>query len=103
MKRFLVKASIGAAGVLALLVPLQGCTDLAETPPSLISTSNFFTNEAQVLAALAGVYAQLWTTAPEVPLYDAIDMTTDEMVAPMREPDWNDNGTWTDLRNVTWS
>src|SRR5256885_6919667 len=32
---------------------------------SLISTSNFFTNEAEVLAALAGVYAQLRNTAPE--------------------------------------
>ena len=103
MKRFLVKASIGAAGVLALLVPLQGCTDLAETPPSLISTSNFFTNEAEVLAALAGVYAQLRTTAPEGPLYDAIEMTTDEMVEPIRGPDWNDNGQWIDLHNMTWT
>jgi len=61
MKRFFVKASIGAAGLLALLVPLQGCTNLDETPPSLISTSHFFNNDAEVLAALAGVYAQLRT------------------------------------------
>src|SRR6266496_3568459 len=103
MKRFFVKASIGAAGLLALLVPLQACTNLDETPPSLISTSNFFTNEAEVLAALAGVYAQLRTTAPEGSLYDAIEMTSDEMVEPIRGPDWNDNGQWIDLHNMTWT
>ncbi len=103
MKRLFVKASIGAAGLLALLVPLQGCTNLDETPPSLISTSNFFTNEAEVLAALAGVYAQLRATAPEGSLYDAIEMTSDEMVEPIRGPDWNDNGQWIDLHNMTWT
>ena len=50
MKRIFVKVSIGAAGLLGLLVPLQGCTNLDETPPSLIATSNFFTNEGEVLA-----------------------------------------------------
>ena len=103
MKRFFVKASIGAAGLLALLVPLQGCTNLDETPPSLISTSHFFNNDAEVLAALAGVYAQLRTTAPEGGLYDAIEMTSDEMVEPIRGPDWNDNGQWIDLHNMTWT
>jgi len=103
MKRFFVKASIGAAGLAALLVPLHGCTNLDENPPSLISTSNFFTNEAEVLAALAGVYAQLRTTTPEGSLYDAIEITTDEMVTPIRGQDWNDNGQWIDLHNMTWT
>ena len=79
MKRFFVKASIGAAGLLALLVPLHGCTNLDETPLSLISTSNFFTNEGEVLAALA------------------------EMVVPIRGSDWNDGGQWIDLHNMTWT
>jgi len=103
MKRFFVKASIGAAGLLALLVPLQGCTNLDETPLSLISTSNFFTNEGEVLAALAGVYAQLRTTTPEGGLYDVNEITTDEMVVPIRGSDWNDNGQWIDLHNMTWT
>src|SRR5207244_4988627 len=103
MKRFFVKASIGAAGLLALLVPLHGCTNLDETPLSLISTSNFFTNEGEVLAALAGVYAQLRTTTPEGGLYDVNEITTDEMVVPIRGSDWNDNGQWIDLHNMTWT
>jgi len=106
MKRLFVKASIGAAGLGALLVPLQGCTDLNETPPSLISTSNFFTNEAEVLAALAGVYAQLRTTAPEGgsgSLYRVNEVSSDEVVVPIRGPDWNDNGQWIELHNMTWT
>ena len=106
MKRLFVKASIGAAGLVALLVPLQGCTDLNETPPSLISTSNFFTNEAEVLAALAGVYAQLRNTAPEGAsgsVYRVNEVSSDEVVVPIRGPDWNDNGQWIELHNMTWT
>ena len=103
MKRIFVKVSIGAAGLLGLLVPLQGCTNLDENPPSLISTSNFFTNESEVLAALAGVYAQLRSTTPEGGLYDVNEITTDEMVTPIRGQDWNDNGQWIDLHNMTWT
>ncbi len=55
MKRLFV-TSIGAVGLCALLlVPLQGCTDLSETPISSITPSNFFHTEQEVLAALIGV------------------------------------------------
>jgi starch-binding outer membrane protein, SusD/RagB family len=103
MKRLFVKASIGAAGLLALLVPLQGCTNLDEKPPSLITPNNFFSSEGEVLAALAGVYAQLRTTAPEGNIYDANEISTDEEVVPTRGQDWYDNGQWIDLHNLTWT
>src|SRR2546422_2836037 len=100
MKPRLVTASIGAAGLLGLLlVPLEGCTNLDETPPSLITSSNFFRNEAEVLAGLAGVYAQLRSTAPEGTIYDANEVSADEIVVPIRGSDWNDNGQWIDLRS----
>src|SRR6059058_2488156 len=58
MKRLFVTTSIGGLGFFALLLmPLQGCTDLNETPISSITPSNFFHTEGEVLAALAGVYA----------------------------------------------
>ena len=104
MKRRLVTASIGAAGLFSLLlVPLQGCTNLDETPTSLITTGNFFRNEAEVLAGLAGVYAQLRSTAPEGGMYDANEVSTDEIVVPTRGSDWYDNGQWIDLHNQTWT
>jgi starch-binding outer membrane protein, SusD/RagB family len=103
MKRLFVKASIGAAGLFALLVPLQGCTNLDEKPPSLITPNNFFSSSSEVLAALAGVYAQLRTTAPEGNIFDANEISTDEMVVPTRGQDWYDNGQWIDLHNMTWT
>ena len=60
MKRLLVTTWIGAAGLFTLLlVPLQGCTNLDEVPSSTITPGTFFGNEGEVLAGLAGVYAQL--------------------------------------------
>src|SRR6266849_7438540 len=104
MKPRLVTASIGAAGLLGLLlVPLEGCTTLDETPPSLITSNNFFHNEAEVLAGLAGVYAQLRSTAPEGAIYDANEVSTDEIVVPTRGSDWYDGGQWIDLHNQTWT
>src|ERR1700758_5134582 len=103
MKRLFVKASIGAAGLFALLVPLQGCTNLDEKPPSLITPGNFYSSESEVLAALAGIYAQLRSTAPEGNIYDAIEVSTDEVVVPTRGQDWYDNGQWIDLHNMTWT
>ncbi len=104
MKRLFMTTSIGAAGLCALLlVPLQGCTDLNEVPSSAITPSTFFRNEAEVLAALAGVYAQLRTTIGNNDYYSLSEVTTDEMVVPTRGQDWYDNGTWLELHRQTWS
>ena len=103
MNRIFVKASIGAAGLLALLVPLQGCTNLDENPASLITPNNFYRTESELLAALGGVYAQLRSTAPEGNIYDINEISTDEEVVPTRGSDWYDNGQWIDLHNLTWT
>ena len=102
MKRSFVKASIGAAGFFTLLlVPLQGCTDLTETPRSGIEPSHFFKTEAEVLASLAGTYAQLRSTLDDY--YNVSEISTDEMVVPTRGQDWYDGGTWLDLHYQTWN
>ena len=102
MKRSFVKASIGAAGFFTLLlVPLQGCTNLDESPRSGIVPSNFFKSEAEVLASLAGTYAQLRSTLDDY--YNVSEISTDEMVVPTRGQDWYDGGTWLDLHYQTWN
>lgn len=104
MKRLFVTTSIGAVGLCTLLlVPLQGCTDLTETPISSISPGNFFHTEGEVLAALAGVYAQLRSTAGEGDYWGVSEVSTDEMVVPTRGSDWYDNGTWLETHRQTWS
>jgi hypothetical protein len=104
MKKHSVTMSLGVAGLATLLLlPVQGCTDLTENPPSLIDAGNFFHTEAEVQAGLAGVYAQLRSTAPEGGIYDANEVSTDEIVVPKRGPDWYDGGQWIDLHNQTWT
>src|SRR5947207_12874761 len=104
MKRSFVTMWIGAGTLCGLLVvALQGCTNLDETPLSAITPGNFFNNEAEVQAGLAGVYAQLRSTAPEGSVYDANEVTTDEIVVPTRGSDWYDGGQWIDLHNQTWT
>ncbi len=102
MKKSFVKASIAAAGFFTLLlVPLQGCTNLDETPQSGIEPSNFFRTEPEVLASLAGTYAQLRSTLDDY--YNVSEISTDEMVVPTRGQDWYDGGTWLDLHYQTWT
>jgi starch-binding outer membrane protein, SusD/RagB family len=102
MKKSFVMASIGAAGFFTLLlVPLQGCTNLDEVPLSAISPGNFYRNEAEVLAGLAGTYAQLRSTLDDY--YNVSEISTDEMVVPTRGQDWYDGGTWLDLHYQTWT
>jgi hypothetical protein len=102
MKRLFVTTSIGAVGLCTLLlVPMQGCTDLTETPLSSISPANFYHTEGEVLAALAGVYAQLRGTLDDY--YNVSEITTDEMVVPTRGSDWYDNGTWLEIHHQAWS
>jgi len=105
MKRPFVTITTGAGVLLLglLIVPMQGCTNLDETPVSQITPGNFFRNDAEVLAGLAGVYAQLRSTAPEGGIYDVNEVTTDEIVVPTRGSDWYDNGQWIDLHNQTWT
>jgi len=104
MKRLFVSTSIGALGLVTLLlVPLQGCTDLSETPISSITPSNFFHTEGEVLAALAGVYAGLRNTASEGEYWGVSEVSTDEIVVPTRGSDWYDNGTWLETHRQTWS
>ncbi|MGH7612599.1 MAG: RagB/SusD family nutrient uptake outer membrane protein [Gemmatimonadales bacterium] len=97
--------SIRGPGLCALLVlslvPMQGCTDLTETPSSSIAPENFYRNEAEVLGGLASVYAQLRSTLDDY--WFATEVSSDEMVVPTRGSDWFDNGQWLELQRQTWT
>ncbi|PYP68821.1 MAG: hypothetical protein DMD36_11945, partial [Gemmatimonadetes bacterium] len=106
MKRLLVTTWIGAAGLFTLLlVPLQGCTNLDEIPSSTITPGTFFANKAEVLAGLAGVYAQLRGAFPGYccAYYVLSEISTDELVVPTRGQDWYDNGRWLEIHRQTWT
>src|SRR5439155_20296702 len=102
MKRLLVTTSFGAVALSTLLlVPIQGCTDLTEAPPSQIVKSQFFRDQGEVLAGLAGVYAHLRGTLDDY--YNLSEISSDGMVVPTRGPDWYDNGSWLDTHRQRWA
>ncbi len=91
-------------GSLAIF-PMQGCTDLTESPRSEIGPSNFYRNEAEVLAGLASVYAplQAGNFATLWSYYNLSEVTTDEIIVPTRGQDWYDAGLWLEMHRQTWS
>src|SRR3989442_15443763 len=111
IRRRPVTKSIGAAGrcalllVSAVLVFVQGCTNLDENPTSSITPGNFYRNEAEVLGALAGVYASVRTTLPAYgdSYYNLSEISTDEMIVPTRGQDWYDNGRWLEIQRQLWT
>src|SRR5438105_10103272 len=89
-----------------LLLPVffvgETCTKLTEVPHDALTPTTAFHTDQEVLAGVAGVYAQL--RAIEWVGYVTLqDLTTDVAVVPTRGSDWYDNGQWLDLHRQTWS
>src|SRR5436309_12212264 len=106
MKRTLSTISMRGAWIAALLLgSLQACTKLDEVPQSSITPGTFFANKAEVLAGLAGVYAQLRGAFPGYccAYYVLSEISTDELVVPTRGQDWYDNGRWLEIHRQTWT
>jgi len=106
MKRTLSTISMRGAWRAALLLgSLQACTKLDEVPQSSITPGTFYNNEAEALAGLAGVYAQLRGAFPGYccAYYVLSEISTDEMVVPTRGQDWYDNGRWLEMHRQTWT
>ncbi len=82
-------------------VLLQGCTDLEESPTSVIKPGDFFKNEQEVLGSLASVYAVLRNTTDGY--LNVSNISSDELIVPTRGSDWDDGGKWLELQRHTWS
>lgn len=93
--------SIGAAALAALLLLAQGCTDLDESPTSLITPDNFYQTEEEVMGGLASIYSGLRATLWGY--YNLSEISTDEMIVPTRGSDWYDGGRWLEMHYQTWA
>jgi len=105
--RILLSKSVRRIGLRALLAaPLllfgQNCTKLTEVPHDALTPENAFHTDAELLAGVAGVYAQL-RNIEWVGYLTLEDLTTDVSIVPTRGSDWYDNGQWLDLHRQTWT
>ena len=95
--------SVRRVGRVALLVPLlfaaQTCTNLTEVPHDALTSIK---SDAEVLAGMTSVYAQLRSTE-WVGYITLQDLTTDVSIVPTRGSDWYDNGQWLDLHRQTYT
>ncbi|MCH8838499.1 MAG: RagB/SusD family nutrient uptake outer membrane protein [Candidatus Marinimicrobia bacterium] len=87
-----------------LCVPLLfwGCTDLEETPFSVVQPDEFYLTEAQLLAAVIPVYANLRTYSWGETAHVG-EAASDEIYVPTRGSDWFDAGNWQRLQEHTWT
>ncbi|HKO14970.1 MAG TPA: RagB/SusD family nutrient uptake outer membrane protein, partial [Gemmatimonadaceae bacterium] len=105
--RIFPSKSVRRVGLRALLLaPVfligQTCTDLTEVPHDALTPNNAFHTDAEVLAGVAAVYAQL--RSQEEPGYLTLEeLSTDALIVPTRGNDWYDNGQWLDIHRQTWS
>jgi hypothetical protein len=78
-----------------------GCTDLSESPYSVITPENFYRNDDEVRAGLAAVYSQLNTASSGNYRYLSM-IPSDDNVIPVRGQDWFDNGAHLEGQRHTW-
>jgi hypothetical protein len=94
--------SVRRVGLVLLLAVGQSCTELSETPHDALTPETAFKTPTEVLAGVAGVYAQL-RPAEWVGYVALQDLSTEVSIVPTRGSDWYDNGQWLDIHRQTWT
>ena len=87
----------------ALLLTALECTNLNEAPHDALTPETAFQTDAQILAGMAGIYAQLRPLDNNVGYMSVEGLPTDEIIVPTRGSDWFDNGQWLDMHRQTWT
>lgn len=101
--------TVGRVGRALLVAPFflvgQSCTELSETPHDALTPENAFKTEAELLAGVAAVYANLRIIDQEAGggYIAQSDLTADVLIVPTRGSDWYDNGQWLDMHRQTWT
>lgn len=77
------------------VLTLGACTKLKEETFASLSPTNFYNNEAEALASVAGLYSSMGTVANVSSVWTISELGTDEFVVPGRA-----SGGWYDQNNV---
>ena len=96
MKKYISKLFV-------LVLILTGCTNLEETLYDGIPESKFPENSSQTSNIGVGAYDPLKELLDNGGWWFCQEITTDEMVGPTRNTDWDDNGKWRMLQLHSWT
>ena len=97
MKKYLIIT----IGLIAAL--LSSCTDLSNKLYDRIPSENYPENETQAALMMIPVYKPLQDYLDNGGYWFAQELTSDEMVCPTRNTDWDDGGKWRVLHQHTWT
>src|SRR3954464_10901692 len=91
-------------GVVFALLFTSGCTKLDEQLYGRLSPDNFYKNDAEVLAALAGVYNQMGFAVNGGNGWRILNLGTDEFLIPSRSDGrWFDGGVYLEFSKHQWT
>ena len=100
MKKYIHKSFLS----LAMLLLLCGCTKLDERLYGRLSPENFYKNDAEVLAALAGVYNSMGFAINGGNGWRLLNLGTDEFIIPARSDGrWFDGGVYIEFARHQWT
>lgn len=101
-----MKFSIVKYTAAAVLVLSVSCTNLDEKEVlyDQVTQDDFFTTDAEYLAALGAAYTNLYGTFGNADnIMPLQEVTSDEIVVPTRGADWGDGGHWVRLKTHTYN
>ena len=83
------------------LLMVWSCTDLEESPYSVVTPDNFYNTEAELTAAVVPVYSSLGNAQWGGYMF-LQEVSSDAIVVPTRGGDWDDGGVWRALQLHDW-
>ena len=84
---------IFTVSIVAMGSVIVSCKKLEKNVYNDVPTANFYQTPAQIAAGVAPIYAALVPLQTEA-VFQANEVTSDEMVVPTRGGDWFDGGKW---------
>src|SRR5256885_16802817 len=107
MRNFLSRSALRFGLRSLLLLPVffvgETCTKLTEVPHDALTPTTAFHTDQEILAGLAGVYAQLRPAEDNGHFSAMEELSTDVLIVPTRGSDWYDNGQWLDIPQQIWN
>src|SRR6476660_821437 len=87
--------------IIAGILLMASCT---KTRTSVYDqVTNFWETPDQVAAGIAPAYINLRSYAPANGMFNLNELSTDEVIVPIRGGDWGDNGIFQKLWKHTWA
>lgn len=90
-----------AAMMLALALPFNSCTDLDPELYSDLSSSNFPTGQGDIIGLYLSAYTRLFPMMNHNSYMSIQEVSSDEIVIPVRGSDWFDGGIWVRTHRLT--